>query len=157
MDDYKKDVIEMARDHILLWNPVHRDYKNKEQRKQVWEHIVTKIRPPTGYFSSTVRLKFHRASRFPLPTSRYTLLCSTDSHHAHNRRHLCNIFLIIIHPSQFTYRQKVNKHTFPIHAYSRMRREVVWDIFEQHTSNHFSVHVGSVKLYGTSAELVASN
>ena len=43
------------------------------------------------------------------------------------------------------YRQKVNKHTFPIHAASRMRREVVWDIFEQNTSNHFSVHVGSVK------------
>ena len=26
-----------------------------------------------------------------------------------------------------------------------MRQEVVWDIFEQNASNHFSVHVGSVK------------
>ena len=44
----------MVRDHILLWNPVHRDYKNKEQGKQVWEDIDTKIRPPTGNFSSPV-------------------------------------------------------------------------------------------------------
>ena len=82
---------------------------------------------------------------FPLPTSHSTLLCSTDSHYAHNSRHLCIIFHIIIHPSQFTYRQKLNKHTFPVHASSRMRREVVWGIFEQNTSYHFSVHVRSVK------------
>ena len=87
-----------------------------------------------------LRMKFHRtspipASRFPLPASHFTLatsrvtsLCSTGSHHAHNRLHLCNIFLITIHPSQFTYRQKVNKHTFPIHSSSRIRRELVWDI-----------------------------
>ena len=29
-----------------------RDYKNKEQRKQVWEDIDTEIGPPTGNFSS---------------------------------------------------------------------------------------------------------
>ena len=45
--------------------------------------------------------------------------------------HLCNIFLIIIHPSQFTYRQKLNKHTFPIHSSSHVRREVVWDLFKK--------------------------
>ncbi|KAK3795179.1 hypothetical protein RRG08_056242 [Elysia crispata] len=44
MDDYKKNVIEMVREHIFLWNPVHRDYKNKEQRKQAWEDIDMKIR-----------------------------------------------------------------------------------------------------------------
>ncbi|KAK3801098.1 hypothetical protein RRG08_029358 [Elysia crispata] len=48
MDDYKKNVIEMVREHIFLWNPVHRDYKNKEQRKQAWEDIDKKIQPPTG-------------------------------------------------------------------------------------------------------------
>ncbi|KAK3793644.1 hypothetical protein RRG08_001358, partial [Elysia crispata] len=47
MDDYKKNVIEMVREHIFLWNPVHRDYKNKEQRKQAWEDIDKKIQPPT--------------------------------------------------------------------------------------------------------------
>ena len=36
--------------------------------------------------------------------------------------HLFNIFLTITHPSQFRYRQKVNKHTFPIHASSRGSR-----------------------------------
>ncbi|KAK3755843.1 hypothetical protein RRG08_009017 [Elysia crispata] len=50
MDDYKKNVIEMVREHIFLWNPVHRDYKNKEQRKQAWEDIDKKIQPPTGEF-----------------------------------------------------------------------------------------------------------
>ena len=59
--------------------------------------------------------------------------------------HLYNIFLKIIHPSQFTCRQKVNKHIFPIHVSSRVRREVVWDIFEQNISNHVSVHVGRLK------------
>ena len=53
MDDYKKNnAIEMALDHILLWSPVHRDYKNKERQTQVWEDIDTKIRPPAGDFSS---------------------------------------------------------------------------------------------------------
>ena len=89
-----------------------------------------------------------RLSSIELHNSRFTLLCSTDGHHAHNRSHLYNIFLIIIHPSQFTYGQKVNKHTFPIHTSSRVRQEVVWDIFAQNTSNHFSVHI--VNLYGTS-------
>ena len=53
MDTYKKNVIEIAQDHILIWNPTSnpRDYKNKEQRKQVWEDIVTNIRTPTGNFS----------------------------------------------------------------------------------------------------------
>ena len=42
------------RDHVLPWNSVQRDYKNKEQRKQVKEDIDMKIRSPTGNFSSPV-------------------------------------------------------------------------------------------------------
>ena len=64
--------------------------------------------------------------------------------------HLYDIFLVIIHPSQFTYRQKSEQAHFPAsRLFTReagnVRREVVWDIFEQNTSNHFSVHAGGVK------------
>ena len=95
-------------------------------------------------------LKFHRVPRFPLPTSRFTLLCSTDSHHAHNRRHLCKIFSYN-HPSFSVHvSAKTEQANFPnSRLFTReagsVRWELVWDIFEQNTSNHFSVHVGSVK------------
>ena len=64
--------------------------------------------------------------------------------------HLYNIFLVIIHPSQFTYRQKSEQAHFPAsRLFTReagnVRREVVWDIFKQNTSNHFSVHAGGGK------------
>ena len=99
-----------------------------------------------------IRLKFHRAFRFPLHASRCyvpltSIMLTTD---AMSVTFFLYIVLVFIHLSQFTYRQKVNKHTFPIHNSSRMRREAwggktVWHIFEQNTSNHFSVHVGRVK------------
>ena len=64
--------------------------------------------------------------------------------------HLYDIFLVIIHPSQFTYRQKSEQAHFPAsRLFTReagnVRREVVWDIFEQNTSHHFSVHAGGGK------------
>ena len=84
----------------------------------MWDHNEGNI--------DNLRLKTHRDSRFLLPTSRSMLLGSTDSHHAHNRHsHMCfrtisiTFILIIILPSQFTYGQKVSKHTFSIHAWGR--------------------------------------
>ena len=69
-----------------------------------------------------LRLKFHRASRLPLHVAMFHLQspCSKQTQRSLILHHLYNIFLIIIHPSQFKCRQ-VNKHTFPIHASSRAR------------------------------------
>ena len=56
--------------------------------------------------------------------------------------HLYGIFLVIIHPSQFTYRQKSEQaHFLASRLFTReagnVRREVVWDIFEQNTLTIF--------------------
>ncbi|XP_059163275.1 uncharacterized protein LOC131946491 [Physella acuta] len=48
MDEYKKIVIELVRNSPSLWDPSNKDYKNKEQRKLVWEEIEQIIQPPPG-------------------------------------------------------------------------------------------------------------
>ncbi|XP_064609587.1 uncharacterized protein LOC135473652 [Liolophura sinensis] len=46
MNDYKHNLISLVQKTPLLWDPRHRDYKNKDQRKQVWEKIEEMLQPP---------------------------------------------------------------------------------------------------------------
>ena len=51
MDDYKRKVIDFVRDRPFLWDLTHKDYKNKDQRNQVWEFIDQRVTPPTGWLN----------------------------------------------------------------------------------------------------------
>lgn len=46
MDEYKYMVIEKIREMPLLWNPLHDDYKDKDQRQQAWAKLDQDIQPP---------------------------------------------------------------------------------------------------------------
>ena len=122
---------------------------------------VTCVTQPISLMPKRSSKLFSYASRFPLPTSRFTLLyvpltlvtvimLITDT--AIRDPAPLNISLIIyIHPSFSVHVSAKSEQThfsnsrlFTSEAGS-VRWEVVWDIFEQSTSNHFSVHVGSGK------------
>ena len=44
-DEYKYSVCEMVHQNPLLWDPHNRDYKNLDQKSQVWEAIDKKLKP----------------------------------------------------------------------------------------------------------------
>ncbi|XP_005094912.1 uncharacterized protein LOC101858478 [Aplysia californica] len=48
MDDYRKLVIELVQAEPIIWDPTHRDYKNRDQRKQVWDSIDAQLKQPSG-------------------------------------------------------------------------------------------------------------
>ena len=50
MDDYKEGLIELVRTRPLLWNPRIGDYKDKDQKTQVWEDLVKILKEPQGKF-----------------------------------------------------------------------------------------------------------
>lgn len=52
MDDYRKTIINFVRENPLLWDPRNKDYKNRDQRKQVWEAIDKDFPPPAGKYRS---------------------------------------------------------------------------------------------------------
>ena len=39
MEDYKESLCARVQSATLLWDPTHQDYKNKDQRQQVWDEI----------------------------------------------------------------------------------------------------------------------
>ncbi|XP_005094822.1 uncharacterized protein LOC101859160 [Aplysia californica] len=48
MDEYKKSIIEFVRGHPIIWDSTNKDYKNRDQRKQLWEDIDSQVKPPAG-------------------------------------------------------------------------------------------------------------
>ena len=46
MNDYKHNLICLVQKTPLLWDPRNKDYKNQDQRRQVWEKIDEKVQPP---------------------------------------------------------------------------------------------------------------
>ncbi|GFR88675.1 hypothetical protein ElyMa_006105500 [Elysia marginata] len=48
MDDYMENLIEMVRARPLLWDPRVPDYKNKDQRTQVWDELKDLLTSPKG-------------------------------------------------------------------------------------------------------------
>ena len=48
MDDYREQLIELVSARPLLWDPRVADYKDKDQKAQVWENLNGRLNSPTG-------------------------------------------------------------------------------------------------------------
>ena len=48
MENYKESLIEMVRARPLLWDPRVPDYKNKDQKAQVWVELNELLTSPDG-------------------------------------------------------------------------------------------------------------
>ena len=48
MDSYRERLIEFVRARPLLWDHRLPDYKDKDQKAQVWEYLDGCLNPPTG-------------------------------------------------------------------------------------------------------------
>ena len=46
MNDYKYMVIRKVREEPLLWDPLHSDYEDNDQRQQAWAKIDADLQPP---------------------------------------------------------------------------------------------------------------
>ena len=50
IEDMKETLINKIRKYPLIWDPRHDDYKDADQKTQVWDKIRTDIRFPKGKF-----------------------------------------------------------------------------------------------------------
>ena len=50
MDNYKEQLIELVRARPILWDPRVPDYKDKDQKLQVWDEIKKLLTAPEGNF-----------------------------------------------------------------------------------------------------------
>ena len=48
MDNYREQLIELVRERPLLWDLRVADYKDKDQKAQVWENLNELLNSPTG-------------------------------------------------------------------------------------------------------------
>ncbi|KAL8573918.1 hypothetical protein ACOMHN_029365 [Nucella lapillus] len=63
MDDYREQLMELVRARPLLWDPHVADYKDKDQKAQVWENLNGRLNSPTVNTSLRVIEKcFHTVS-----------------------------------------------------------------------------------------------
>ncbi|KAL8564388.1 hypothetical protein ACOMHN_057410 [Nucella lapillus] len=60
MDDYREQLIELVRARPLLWDPHVADYKDKDQKAQVWENLNGRLNSPTGTTATDVWISLIR-------------------------------------------------------------------------------------------------